>query len=84
MNSTMIVTNQEAAPEVLPSLTHAEAVASLTGIAAAMAALDRHLELCTDPLEESCLLTLRVEREVEYLETLYRWDYESSEVPLLQ
>jgi hypothetical protein len=74
MYNTMALANQEAVPQTVPALTHADAVARLATIFAAMTALDRHIGRCTDPTAESCLLTLRGEREVEYLETLYGWE----------
>lgn len=79
MYSMMAVANPETIPEILPALPHAEAVARLATIVAAMAALDLQIERCTDPRAESCLMTLRVEREVAYLETLYRWAYEADD-----
>ena len=76
-------------PAVMPEtetaeVAHQEAVARLAGLVVAMTALDRRIERCTDPLAESCLLTLRAEHEVLYLETLYGWQYESSGDPVLQ
>jgi len=82
MYSTMAVANRKTLPEPAPALAHGEAVARLAGIAAALAELDRQIEHCTDPRAESCLLTLRVEHEVAYLEVLYRWAYESSDAAL--
>jgi catabolite regulation protein CreA len=79
----MCSTTAHANQETLPALTHAEAVARLATIVAAMTALDRQIERCTDPRAESCLLTLRVEREVGYLETLYGWAYEASDASVL-
>jgi hypothetical protein len=76
----MALANQETIPQTLPALTHSEAVARLATILAAMIALDYQTGRCTDPTAESCLLTLRVEREIEYLETLYGWEYEASDV----
>jgi hypothetical protein len=84
MYPTMSFANQESTPDVIETLTHGEAVARLAGNVAAMAALDRQIELCTDPRAESCLLTLRVEHEVDYLEALYGWAYRSSGAALLQ
>jgi hypothetical protein len=84
MCSTMARANQETLPETLPALAHAEAAARLVTIVAAMTALDRQIERCTDPREESCLLTLRVEHEIGYLETLYGWAYEASDASVLQ
>jgi hypothetical protein len=76
MYSMMAVANPKTSRETVPALTHAQAVARLTGIVTAMAELDRQIERCTDPRTESCLLTLRVEHEVAYLEALYGWAYE--------
>jgi hypothetical protein len=70
--------------ETVPELTHGEGVARLAGLVAAMAALDRQIERCTDPRAESCLLTLRVEHEVAYLEALYGWSYKASDAAVLQ
>jgi hypothetical protein len=84
MYSTMTVAVRESMPETVPVLTHSEAVARLAGIVTAIAALDRQIERCTDPRAESCLLTLRVEHEVAYLETLYGWEYEPSEAAVLR
>lgn len=75
---------QEIALETKPTLAHSEAVVRLARIVAAMTALDLQIERCTDPREESCLLTLRVEHEVAYLETLYGWGYEPSESAVVQ
>jgi hypothetical protein len=83
MNSTVSVANQELLADPTP-LMHHEAVARLGRTVGAMAALDRQIERCTDPVEESCLLTLREEQEIEYLETLFRWEYAESELPALQ
>jgi hypothetical protein len=76
----MAVANQEIVPEVA----HGEAVARLTSSVAAMAALDRQIERCTDPRAESCLLALRVEHEVAYLETLYGWAYKTERAAVIQ
>jgi hypothetical protein len=78
MNSTIAVQIDEEmlSPVTLPALTNGEAAARFSSITAAMAALDRQIGRCTDPLDEQCLLTLRVEREIEYLETLYAWEFE--------
>jgi hypothetical protein len=78
MFSATTVTNQEDILEITPALPHAEAVVRLSRAVAAMAAIDREIEHCTDPLAESCLLALRVEHQVTYLETLYGWEHESS------
>jgi hypothetical protein len=84
MYSTMTVAKRETMVETVPALAHGEAVARLAGIVAAMAALDRQRERCTDPVAEGCLLTLRVEHEIAYLETLYGWEYEPSEAEALR
>jgi hypothetical protein len=84
MYSTMTVTIPETMPETLPALTHAESVARLAATMAAIVALDRQIERCTDSLAEGCLLTLRVEHEVAYLETLYGWTCEACDAPVLQ
>jgi hypothetical protein len=84
MYSAMPFANQETMPETLPALTHAESVARMATLVKAMTALDRQIERCTDPRAESCLLTLRVESEVDYLETLYGWPHEASHAALLQ
>lgn len=84
MYSVTTMAHQETIPETLPALPHVEAVARLASIAGTMAALDRQIERCTDPRAESCLLALRVEHEVAYLETLYSWEYEGSEIPALR
>lgn len=76
MYSMMAVANPLTIPEIQPALAHAEAVARLAIVVAEMTNLDGQIEHCTDPRTESCLLTLRVEREVEYLETLYAWAYD--------
>ena len=79
MFTPMSVANQETTPETVPSWTHDEAVTRLAGVVAAIAAVDRQIDRCTDPRTESCLLTLRVEHEVRYLEILYDWAFEASE-----
>jgi hypothetical protein len=86
MNSTIAVQNQEEtySPETQPALTNDEARARFSTIAAAMAVLDGHIGRCTDPTAEACLLTLRAEREIEYLETLYAWEYEPLTVACLR
>jgi hypothetical protein len=84
MYSATTVTNQEDVLETVPVLTHPEAVVRLSRAVAAMAALDREIEHCTDPLAESCLLALRVEHQVTYLETLYGWEHESSAAAVIQ
>lgn len=78
MNSTIGVANQRETytPETRPALTNEEAQARFFTIGRAMAVLDGQIERCTDPVAEGCLLTLRTEREVEYLETLFWWEYE--------
>lgn len=80
MNSATAVRNQVAtySPEVQPVLTSDEGAARFSSIARAMAALDCEMGHCTDPTAESCLLVLRSEYEVEYLETLYSWKFELS------
>lgn len=82
MYSMMTVANRET--ETIPAIAHDEAVARLAGIRAAMTSLDRQIERCTDPRAESCLLALRVEHQVAYLETLYAWDYELSGIAVIQ
>ncbi|HTW47053.1 MAG TPA: hypothetical protein VMD92_03835 [Acidobacteriaceae bacterium] len=77
MYSAMPFTTEEKMPETLPAIAHAEAVARLATLVAAMTALDRQIERCTDPRAEGCLLTLRAENEVNYLETLYGWAHET-------
>jgi hypothetical protein len=84
MYPTMVVANQESLSESVPSLTHGEGVARLAGIVAAMAAVDRQIEVCTDPRAESCLLTLRTEYQVGYLEALYGWKYEAADATVIQ
>jgi hypothetical protein len=84
MYPTMSFANQESIADVVSKLSHSEAVTRLAGNFAAMAALDRQIDLCTDPRAESCLQTLRVEHEVDYLEALYGWAYEPSGSALLQ
>jgi hypothetical protein len=79
----MSFANQESTADVVSTLVHSEAVTRLAGNIAAIAALDRQIELCTDPRAESCLLTLRVEHEVDYLEALYGWAYQPSGAALL-
>jgi|HubBroStandDraft_4_1064222.scaffolds.fasta_scaffold78966_2 hypothetical protein len=78
MNSTIAiqVEDEMLSPVTLPALTNEEAAARFSLITGAMAALDSQIGRCTDPLDEKCLLTLRVEREIEYLETLYAWEFE--------
>ncbi len=78
MYSTMTATNRKVLPELPPALAHGEAVVRLAGIVAALAELDRQIEHCTDPRAESCLLALRVEHEVAYLEVLCGWAYEAA------
>jgi hypothetical protein len=84
MFSALLVANRETMLEVAPELASGEAVARLAGILAAIAALDHQLERCTDPRAESCLLTLRVEHEVGYLETLFGWACEAGASALVQ
>ena len=79
MYSPIEISHQDILQETIASLTHREAVARLASAMAAMATLDRAIERCTDPLAESCLLTLRVEHEVGYLKALFGWEYEPSE-----
>lgn len=78
MNSATAVRNQPGtySPEVQPALTSDGAAARFSSIARAMAALDCEMGHCIDPTAESCLLVLRTEYEVEYLETLYSWEFE--------
>lgn len=79
MYSMLAVANYGKKLETIPLLMHREAVARLAQLVVAMTALDREIECCTDPRVESCLQTLRIEHEVEYLRTLYGWIYEGSE-----
>jgi hypothetical protein len=65
-------------PVTPPALSNEEAAARFSSIAGAMTALAGQIERCTDPFAEKCLLTLAVERAIEYLETLYAWEYEPS------
>ena len=80
MNSMIAFQLQEEilSPVMLPTLTNEEAAERFSSIAGARAALHSQIEHCTDPLSEKCLLTLLIEAEVEYLETLYAWEYEPS------
>lgn len=86
MNSTIAVQKQEATylPETGAALTNEEAGARFSTVAEAMAVLDGQIGQCTDPTAEACLLTLRAEREVEYLETLYRWEFEPAGIVCLR
>lgn len=79
MYTTMAVAHPETVVEITETIAHGEAVARLATIVRAMMTLDRLVERCTDPLAESCLLALRAEHEVRYLETLYAWACEGSE-----
>lgn len=82
MKSTIAVQVQEEmlSPVTRATLTNEEAAAHFSSIARAMAALDNQIEHCTDPLIEKCLQILLIEQQVEYLETLYAWEYEPSAV----
>ena len=86
MNSTIAaqVQDEMLLPAPPPALTNEEALARFSSIARAMAALYTQIERCTDPLAEKCLQSLLVEREVEYLETLYAWEYEPTAVAVLR
>lgn len=84
MYSMLAVAHPRKELETIPLLTHSEAVAGLAKLVIAMTAIDREIERCTDPRVESCLQTLRLEHEVEYLTTLYGWIYERSETSLIQ
>jgi hypothetical protein len=84
MFSAMPFVTRETMPEVVPELAHGEAVARLASIVAELTALDGQIERCTDPRAESCLLTLRAERQVDYLETLYGWSYEAGGEVVIQ
>ena len=86
MNSTIGVQNQEGthSTETRPALTNEEAQARFSAIGRAMAVLDGQIERCTDPLAEECLITLRVEHEIQYLKTLFRWEYEPVAIACLR